>query len=86
MAQMTATLAAATNKTITYEQISAEQFETENPGLGLMLAKMMAYMAQYGFCGDDMETVGAKELGMGPSTSFERFVMSGKDWTSFFQG
>ncbi|KAL8926560.1 MAG: hypothetical protein Q9208_002887 [Pyrenodesmia sp. 3 TL-2023] len=85
MAQMTATLAAATNKTITYEQISAEQFETENPGLGLMLAKMMAYMAEYGFCRDDFETVGAKDLGVGPLTSFNRFVRSVDDWTSFFE-
>ncbi|KAL8760506.1 MAG: hypothetical protein Q9184_003326 [Pyrenodesmia sp. 2 TL-2023] len=84
MAQMTATLAAATNKTITYEQISAQQFEIENPGFGLMLAKMMTYMAEYGFCGNDVETFGGKELGVGPLTTFERFV-NGKDWMSFIQ-
>ncbi|KAI4114909.1 MAG: hypothetical protein LQ345_004401 [Seirophora villosa] len=84
MAQMTATLAAATGKTITYEQVSAEHFEMENPSLGLMLAQMMAYMAEYGFCGDDAKTIGAEELGVRHLTSFERFV-SAKDWSSFCQ-
>ncbi|KAL9008302.1 MAG: hypothetical protein Q9173_006560 [Seirophora scorigena] len=84
MAQMTATLAAAAGKIITYEQVSAEQFEIENPGLGLMLAQMMAYMAEYGFCGDNTQTIGTEELGVGHLTSFERFV-SAKDWSSFCQ-
>lgn len=85
MAQMTAALASTTRKTITYQQISPEQFEIENPGIGLMLAKMFAYQVEYGFTGDE-QTMRAKDLRVKEDklTSFESFVRA-RDWTFLFQ-
>lgn len=86
MAEMAAIFAHVLGKNITYDQISTAQFEKEIPGLGLMLADMYGFMADFGYCGN-VQTAGTKELGIqqGELTTFEGFVKA-HDWGFFFEG
>ncbi|KAL8726757.1 MAG: hypothetical protein Q9166_006496 [cf. Caloplaca sp. 2 TL-2023] len=83
MAQMVASLAAATGKEIVYEQVSPAQFAKDNPPISIVVANMLAYKEEYGFS-DDLKAIGAEDLGIEQDelTTFEVFVTA-NDWAFF---
>ncbi|KAL8683137.1 MAG: hypothetical protein Q9186_000850 [Xanthomendoza sp. 1 TL-2023] len=84
MAQMVAAIAATTGKNIMYEQVTPAQYSKEAPGIGRVLAKMYAFMDEFGYC-SDVKTIGAEDLGIDKRelTTFEDFVKV-RNWSLWF--